>query len=127
MATEPYNPSPIGTPSVLARSNWWQTRVAKAYAPIAPFSQGHEIQLKARGFNVAFVGLLGAPRKERIVDIAPQARDSSGQTVSWLLPIPAEILRRPGTSFVWVRAEDGARNWGDPYLYAVPNYQAPPE
>ncbi len=24
MAEEPYNPSPIGNPSVLARRNWWQ-------------------------------------------------------------------------------------------------------
>ena len=27
MASEPYNPSPIGNPSVLARRNWWQTRL----------------------------------------------------------------------------------------------------
>ncbi len=26
-AKEPYNPSPIGNPSVLARRNWWQTRL----------------------------------------------------------------------------------------------------
>ena len=24
---DPYNPSPIGNPSVLARRNWWQTRL----------------------------------------------------------------------------------------------------
>lgn len=24
---EPYNPSPIGNPSVLARRNWWQTKL----------------------------------------------------------------------------------------------------
>jgi len=29
MATEPYNPSPIGNPSVLARRNWWQTMLVK--------------------------------------------------------------------------------------------------
>ena len=27
MANEPYNPSPIGNPSVLARRSWWQTRL----------------------------------------------------------------------------------------------------
>ncbi len=27
MAEEPYNPSPIGNPSVLARRNWWQTKL----------------------------------------------------------------------------------------------------
>jgi len=27
MKTEPYNPSPIGNPSVLARRNWWQTKL----------------------------------------------------------------------------------------------------
>lgn len=27
MAGEPYNPSPIGNPSVLARRNWWQTKL----------------------------------------------------------------------------------------------------
>lgn len=29
MAGEPYNPSPIGNPSVLARRNWWQTMLVK--------------------------------------------------------------------------------------------------
>jgi hypothetical protein len=29
MADEPYNPSPIGNPSVLARRNWWQTMLVK--------------------------------------------------------------------------------------------------
>ena len=29
MADEPYNPSPIGNPSVLARRNWWQTTLVK--------------------------------------------------------------------------------------------------
>jgi hypothetical protein len=104
--------------------NGWQTRVAKAYAPISAFDKEHEIQMKAKGLDMAFVGLLGLPRKERIVDIAPEPRNASGRTVSWLLPIPSEILRRPGVSFVWVRAQDAAGNWGDPYLCAVPNYQA---
>lgn len=27
MPNEPYNPSPIGNPSVLARRNWWQIRL----------------------------------------------------------------------------------------------------
>ena len=27
MAAERYNPSPIGNPPVLARRNWWQTRL----------------------------------------------------------------------------------------------------
>ncbi len=27
MAEEPYNPSPSGNPSVLARRNWWQTKL----------------------------------------------------------------------------------------------------
>jgi hypothetical protein len=27
MTKEPYNPSPIGNPSVLARRNWWQTKL----------------------------------------------------------------------------------------------------
>lgn len=27
MPDEPYNPSPIGNPSILARRNWWQTRL----------------------------------------------------------------------------------------------------
>ena len=27
MATEPYNPSPVGNPSVLARRNWLQTKL----------------------------------------------------------------------------------------------------
>src|SRR6516164_1859049 len=27
MADEPYSPSPIGNPSVLARRNWWQTKL----------------------------------------------------------------------------------------------------
>jgi hypothetical protein len=29
MPDEPYNPSPIGNPSVLARRNWWQTILVK--------------------------------------------------------------------------------------------------
>jgi hypothetical protein len=29
MTDEPYNPSPIGNPSVLARRNWWQTMLVK--------------------------------------------------------------------------------------------------
>ena len=29
MAEEPYNPSPIGNPSVLARRTWWQTILVK--------------------------------------------------------------------------------------------------
>jgi hypothetical protein len=29
MPDEPYNPSPIGNPSVLARRNWWQTALVK--------------------------------------------------------------------------------------------------
>ena len=29
MPAEPYNPSPIGNPSVLARRNWWQTMLVK--------------------------------------------------------------------------------------------------
>src|SRR6266446_2813336 len=29
MTEEPYNPSPIGNPSVLARRNWWQTTLVK--------------------------------------------------------------------------------------------------
>jgi hypothetical protein len=29
MPDEPYNPSPVGNPSVLARRNWWQTMLVK--------------------------------------------------------------------------------------------------
>src|SRR5213592_4712266 len=29
MQDEPYKPSPIGNPSVLARRNWWQTMLVK--------------------------------------------------------------------------------------------------
>lgn len=29
MPDEPYNPSPMGNPSVLARRNWWQTMLVK--------------------------------------------------------------------------------------------------
>ena len=29
MPAEPYNPSPVGNPSVLARRNWWQTMLVK--------------------------------------------------------------------------------------------------
>jgi len=29
MPEEPYNPSPVGNPSVLARRNWWQTMLVK--------------------------------------------------------------------------------------------------
>ena len=29
MPDEPYNPSPIGNPSVLARRNWWQMMLVK--------------------------------------------------------------------------------------------------
>jgi len=29
MPEKPYNPSPIGNPSVLARRNWWQTTLVK--------------------------------------------------------------------------------------------------
>ena len=29
MPDEPYNPSPVGNPSVLARRNWWQTKLVK--------------------------------------------------------------------------------------------------
>ena len=29
MPQQPYNPSPIGNPSVLARRNWWQTMLVK--------------------------------------------------------------------------------------------------
>ncbi len=29
MPDEPYNPSPVGNPSVLARRNWWQSMLVK--------------------------------------------------------------------------------------------------
>jgi len=29
MADEPYNPSPVGNPSTLARRSWWQTMLVK--------------------------------------------------------------------------------------------------
>jgi hypothetical protein len=36
MPEEPYNPSPIGNPSVLARRNWWQTMLVKFIAKYTP-------------------------------------------------------------------------------------------
>jgi hypothetical protein len=39
MRDEPYNPSPIGNPSVLARRNWWQTRLVKFIGKHTPKCQ----------------------------------------------------------------------------------------
>jgi hypothetical protein len=36
MPEEPYNPSPIGNPSVLARRNWWQTTLVKLIGKYTP-------------------------------------------------------------------------------------------
>src|ERR1700741_3845982 len=36
MPDEPYNPSPIGNPSVLARRNWWQTMLVKLIGKYTP-------------------------------------------------------------------------------------------
>lgn len=36
MPEEPYNPSPIGNPSVLARRNWWQTMLVKLIGKHTP-------------------------------------------------------------------------------------------
>jgi hypothetical protein len=36
MPEEPYNPSPIGNPSVLARRNWWQTMLVKLIGRYTP-------------------------------------------------------------------------------------------
>jgi hypothetical protein len=36
MQEEPYNPSPIGNPSVLARRNWWQTKLVKLIGKYTP-------------------------------------------------------------------------------------------
>jgi hypothetical protein len=36
MPEEPYDPSPIGNPSVLARRNWWQTVLVKFIAKHTP-------------------------------------------------------------------------------------------
>ena len=36
MPEEPYNPSPIGNPSVLARRNWWQTMLVKLIGKYTP-------------------------------------------------------------------------------------------
>lgn len=36
MADDPYNPSPIGNPSVLARRNWWQTRLVIWIGKLTP-------------------------------------------------------------------------------------------
>jgi hypothetical protein len=36
MPEEPYNPSPIGNPSVLARRNWWQTMLVKLIGKSTP-------------------------------------------------------------------------------------------
>jgi hypothetical protein len=33
---DPYNPSPIGNPSVLARRNWWQTRLVILIGKLTP-------------------------------------------------------------------------------------------
>jgi len=39
MPEEPYNPSPIGNPSVLARRNWWQTMLVKFIGKHTPKCQ----------------------------------------------------------------------------------------
>jgi hypothetical protein len=36
MPEEPYNPPPIGNPSVLARRNWWQTALVKFIGKYTP-------------------------------------------------------------------------------------------
>ena len=36
MPEEPYNPSPVGNPSVLARRNWWQTTLVKLIGKYTP-------------------------------------------------------------------------------------------
>src|ERR1043166_3102900 len=36
MPDEPYNPSPIGDPSILARRNWWQTMLVKCIGKHPP-------------------------------------------------------------------------------------------
>jgi hypothetical protein len=36
MREEPYNPSPAGNPSVLARRNWWQTMLVKLIGKCTP-------------------------------------------------------------------------------------------
>ena len=36
MPEEPYNPSPVGNPSVLARRNWWQTALVKLIGKYTP-------------------------------------------------------------------------------------------
>ena len=36
MPDEPYNSSPVGNPSVLARRNWWQTMLVKFIAKHTP-------------------------------------------------------------------------------------------
>ena len=36
MADEPYNPSPIGNSSVLARRNWWQTKLVIFIGKLTP-------------------------------------------------------------------------------------------
>jgi len=36
MPEEPYNPSPIGNPSILARRNWWQTMLVKLIGKYTP-------------------------------------------------------------------------------------------
>jgi len=36
MPDEPYNPSPVGNPSVLARRNWWQTALVKLIGKHTP-------------------------------------------------------------------------------------------
>ncbi len=39
MPDKPYNPSPIGNPSVLARRNWWQTMLVKFIGKHTPKCQ----------------------------------------------------------------------------------------
>ena len=36
MPEEPYNPSPVGNPSLLARRNWWQTMLVNFIAKHTP-------------------------------------------------------------------------------------------
>jgi hypothetical protein len=36
MPEEPYNPSPVSNPSVLARRNWWQTALVKLIGKYTP-------------------------------------------------------------------------------------------
>lgn len=117
--------SPMNSARDIGADAWegWHARVGQAFAPIDWDSEKSPVRLESDGAGIAVVSLLGAPREERLVKTSPVKADPSGLRVTYYLPIPDAVLNDPALNMVWLRARDGAGNWGSPRLVAVPNYQ----